>query len=93
MNDEILPEFVGRWDLQGNVTDASTGEKTTYADWVLSWESRLEETFTRFMDRRDLRSDIQNLPGRKPHFCDDWYGVYPEQVSNRGFYPGELGND
>lgn len=89
-NGEILPEFVGTLDLVAG-TVSENGVVDTLQNWVFSYQSRLQEKFYEFMDKRDLTSDIQGLPGRKPYFQDDWYWDYPEQIDNRGLYPYELG--
>lgn len=75
--------FRGRIDLAtGQVTELYPvpGQAHTWYGWKRYKETKLLQDL-RALDRaRDITSDLEWLPGKKPLFEDDWYGILPPRV-------------
>lgn len=79
----------GPLDLStGQVTDSVTGKTESREVWLTRVASFRQGKLETLKANRDETSDIQNLPGIKPEFIDDWLGMGPQYVQNRE-YTGE----
>jgi len=75
-----MSKFEGSLDLAtGMVTDLATGRVFTQRQWRRYCTTQTIAEHRRACAARDTTSDIQNLPGSKPEFRDDWMGIVPEQ--------------
>lgn len=63
------------------MTNLETGEVLYWPHWEMTKINTLLARHREMVeDLRDPTSDLQNLPGTKPWFVDDWYGVVAEQI-------------
>lgn len=61
------------------------GETYTIAEWRNFYQTDIISRLKEKTDARDITSDITNLPGEKPFFYDDWYGVIPPRIRPVGY--------
>lgn len=76
------PDIEGQLDLRtGNVV--YQGTVYTWSQWKRFVASVYRAIHKRLCANRDTESDVQNLPGVKPVFHDDWLGIVPDTHPRR----------
>lgn len=84
MSDELFFTESGTLNLRtGKVTDDNTGRESCLVDWTEDIARRKTAQLRKLVARRDIASDLVNLPGTKPYFDAD-SGLIAEGPERRG---------
>ena len=65
------------------------GQSMDWKEYTATWQTDMILELQILNDNRDISSDIENLPGRKPYFCDDWYYQLRPRKQKKG-YPFQI---